>query len=127
MVTYDEIRRVTAPLPGAEESPERFGFYVTVKGKEKGFLWLWSERVHPKKPRMINPDVIAVLVRSLTEKDIILGSDSEGRVFFTEPHYNGFPAVLVRLNEAKIEDLEDLIVEAWRCKAMPEMIRRSEA
>jgi hypothetical protein len=40
-----------------------------------------------------------------------------GSKFFTEPHYNGFPAVLVRLPAIGVEELEGLIVEAWRCQA----------
>jgi len=35
----------------------------------------------------------------------------------TEPHYNGFPAVLVRLPEIEVEELEELILDAWRCQA----------
>jgi hypothetical protein len=38
-------------------------------------------------------------------------------VFFTEPHYNGFPAVLVRLPAVSLERLEELIADAWRCVA----------
>ena len=37
--------------------------------------------------------------------------------YFTEPHYNGFPAVLVRLSTIEIAALEALITEAWRCQA----------
>jgi len=42
-----------------------------------------------------NPEVLAVRVASLAEKDELIAADPEK--FFTEPHYNGFPAVLVRL------------------------------
>ena len=44
-----------------------------------------------------------------------LASDKER--FFTEPHYHGFPAVLVRLPLIEVDDLEELIVDAWRCQA----------
>ena len=37
--------------------------------------------------------------------------------FFTEPHYNGFPAILVRLPEIEVEELAELIGDAWRCMA----------
>jgi hypothetical protein len=37
--------------------------------------------------------------------------------FFTEPHYNGYPAVLVRLDEVTVADLKPLIADAWRCQA----------
>ena len=36
---------------------------------------------------------------------------------FTEPHYNGYPAVLVRLSAVDEDLLEDLLTDAWRCQA----------
>jgi hypothetical protein len=61
------------------------------------------------------PDVIAVRVSSLAEKDRILASGPTK--FFTEPHYNGFPAVLVNLPSITVRELKPLIIEAWRCQA----------
>ena len=118
------MRRICAKLPGAVEGEERFGFGVPVKGKQKGFCWTWAERVDPKKARVINDSVLAVLVPNLTTKDLILQSDSEK--FFTEPHYNGYPAVLVRPEAIEPEELEDLLIEAWRCKVPKELVREWE-
>ena len=73
------------------------------------------ERVVPKKPRVPQPKVIAVRVASLADKDFVLGLDSEK--FFTEPHYKGFPAVLVRLPAVSVIELRPLITEAWRSQA----------
>lgn len=115
MATLDDVRRICSKLPGATEGEGRFGFSVEVKGKAKGFVWSWAERIHPKQARVPNDGVLAVTVPGLDAKEVILGSDSEK--FFTEPHYNGFPAVLVRLEAISADELEDLIVEAWRCKA----------
>lgn len=117
MATQDDVRRICARLPGAIEGSERFGFGVLVKGKVKGFVWSWAERVHPKKAKVINDDVLAVSTPGLAAKDMILASDPAK--FFTEPHYDGFPAVLVRLEAIPVEELEDLIIEAWRTKAPP--------
>jgi hypothetical protein len=69
---------------------------VLNKGKLKGFAWAWNERIEPKKPRVPNPEVLAVRVANQAEKEALLAADPEK--FFTEPHYNGFPAVLVRLS-----------------------------
>lgn len=104
------------------EDPKRFGFSVANKGKMKGFLWSWQERIDPKKPRVSNDKVLAVMVPSLSARDAILASDSEK--FFTEPHYNGFPAVLVRLEKIKRKELEDLIIEAWKCKAPKDLVKQ---
>lgn len=122
MATYDEIRKIAMALPGVTEGSERFAFSVPVKGKEKGFLWTWSERVHPKKPKVINPNVVAIITPNLMAKDLLI--ESEPDKYFTEPHYNGYPAVLVRLEAVTADDLQDLIVEAWRAKAPPELLKQ---
>lgn len=108
-------------LPGTEEGTDRFAFSVMNKGKPKGFAWVWQERVDPKKPRVSNPGVLAVRVANNAQKDLILSSDR--KKFFTEPHYNGFPAVLVRLKEVTVAELRVLIEDAWRCQAPKELTR----
>jgi hypothetical protein len=62
-----------------------------------------------------NPDVLALRVTTLAEKEELLAADPEK--FFTEPHYNGFPAVLLRLPSIDASELEELITDAWRCQA----------
>jgi hypothetical protein len=42
---------------------------------------------------------------------------------FTEPHYNGFPAVLVRLTAIDVDELEELIRNAWRYQAPAALVR----
>lgn len=125
MATQSDVRRICSQLPGATEGEGRFGFSVLVKSKPKGFVWSWAERVHPKKARVINDSVVAVLVPTLTVKEILLQSGNPA--IFTEPHYNGYPAVLVRLDAIDLEELEDLLIEAWRCKAHPDLLAEYDA
>jgi len=87
VATQADVRRIALSLPGTVEASDRFAFSVANKGKLKGFVWVWMERVVPKKPRVPQPKVIAVRVASLADKDFVLGLDSEK--FFTEPHYRG--------------------------------------
>jgi hypothetical protein len=115
MATQADVRRIALSLPQTEEESGHFAFSVANKGKLKGFVWVWMERIDPKKPRVPQPEVIAVRVASLAEKDRILALDP--KKFFTEPHYNGFPAVLVYLPATKVDELKPLITEAWRCQA----------
>jgi hypothetical protein len=115
MATQADVRRIALSFPGAKEAHGHFAFEVLNKGKFKGFVWVWMERVVPKKPRVPNPGVIAVRVASLTDKDLILAA--EPTKYFTEPHYAGFPAVLVRLDAVTVADLKPLIADAWRCMA----------
>jgi hypothetical protein len=52
----------------------------------------------------------------VAEKEELLAADPEK--FFTEPHCNGFPAVLVRLPAIDAGELAELIADAWRCQAL---------
>jgi hypothetical protein len=120
MATQADVRRIALSLPGAEEEPGRFAFGVRNNDKLKGFVWVWLERVHPKRARVPNPQVIAVRVASLDDKEFLLSVDQEK--FFTEPHYNGYPAVLMRLSAVTVRELRPIITEAWRCQAPRELV-----
>jgi hypothetical protein len=115
-----DVRRVALSLPGTSEAEDRFAFSVDSKGKQKGFAWVWAERVEPKKPRVPRPDVLAVRVANQHEKQALLAADDVK--FFTEPHYNGFPAVLVRLPAIGADELAELIIDAWRCLAPRDLV-----
>lgn len=115
MADQDDVRRIALALPDTSEADDRFAFSVRHKGKQKGFVWAWNERVEPKKPRVPRPDVVAIRVLDQVDKEALLASDE--RRFFTEQHYDGFPAVLVRLPLIRVAELEELIVDAWRCQA----------
>jgi hypothetical protein len=121
MATQADVRRIALSLPETEEGKDHFAFSVRNKGKSKGFAWVWMERIDPKKPRVANPGVIAVRVANNAQKDLIIASDA--KKFFTEPHYNGFPAVLVRLNAVTVADLKILLAEGWRCLASPALVK----
>lgn len=121
MATQADVRRVALSLPGAEQHPTRFAFAVENTGKAKDFAWVWLERVTPKKPRVPNPSVLAVRVANLAQKDLLISADPAK--FFTEPHYNGFPAVLVRLAAVSVTELRVLLQEAWRCQAPPALLK----
>lgn len=115
MATQADVRRIALSLPETEEGPNHFAFSVRNKGKLKGFVWVWMERVLPRKPRVAQPSVIAVMVASLDDKEFLLALDPAK--FFTEPHYNGFRAVLVRLPAVTVRELRAIIAEGWRCQA----------
>jgi hypothetical protein len=110
-----DVRRIALSLPDTSEDEGRFAFSVRKGDREKGFAWVWMERVAPKRPRVPNPQVVALRVADLAEKELLLAA--EPAKFFTEPHYNGFPAVLVRLPAIDVDELAALIAEAWRCQA----------
>ena len=63
-------------------------------------------------------DVLVFRVADLDVKELIVG-DTRG-IFFTTPHWNGYPAVLMRipdLDRVDREELADLVAEAWLTRA----------
>jgi hypothetical protein len=110
-----DVRRIALALPETSEAEDHFAFSVADKGKQKAFVWAWNERLEPKKPRVPRADVVAIRVVDRFDKEALLASDEEK--FFTERHYDGFPAALVRLASIEVDELEELILDAWRCQA----------
>jgi hypothetical protein len=125
MADQETVRRLALALPDTVEADDRFAFGVTVKGKRKDFCWVWLERPDPKGARVPNAAVLAIRVDGLDEKEALLASDPA--VFFTEPHYDRFPAVLVRLERLDDDELAELIADAWRCQAPKALVDRFDA
>ena len=115
MADQDDVRRIALALPATSEAGDRFAFSVAYQGKQKGFVWAWNDRVEPKKPRVPRADVVAIRVLDQDDKEALLSSD-ETR-FFTEPHYDGYPAVLERYAKVGKKELRELITDSWRVKA----------
>lgn len=120
MATQADVRKIALSLPDTREEPGYFAFSVLKsahsKGaKYKGFVWAWRERIHPRKPRVPNPGVVAISVANLDAKEILLMADPVK--FFTEPHYDGYPAVLVRLAEIGRAELRTLLTDGWAVHA----------
>jgi len=111
MVTRVDVRRIVLSLPETTEDPDGGRFFVD--GKQ--IAWPWLERLDPSRARVPNPDVIAVRVASESEKEVLIDMDPE--VFFTEPHYAGYPAILVRLAAIDLALLQKLLTDAWRLRA----------
>jgi hypothetical protein len=120
MATQADVRRIALSLPATEQIAGRFAFAVRNKGKLKQFVWVWMERVSPKKPRVPEPRVIAARTASIADRERMI-AEAPAK-FFTEPHYEGFPAVLVRLPAVTARELKPIIVEAWRCQASKDLI-----
>jgi hypothetical protein len=78
-----------------------------------------------RRPDAVDPDtgerlddVLMFRVADLDVKELLL-SDDRG-IYFTTPHFNGYPAVLVRIPDlARLdrEELGDLVAEAWLTRA----------
>jgi hypothetical protein len=73
--------------------------------------------------RLREPDVIVVLV-DLDEKEALLRAEPD--VFFTTPHYDGYPAVLVRLSAIEPAELAEVLEESWRRVAPKRVVKALE-
>jgi hypothetical protein len=117
----DDVRRIALSLPHvSHDGSHAYG----VEGG-KAFAWTWKKRVEPKRARVEQLDVFAVRVANQEEKQVLIASDPEK--FFTEPHYNGFPAVLVRLDAIGGDELAELLTDAWRIAAPRKLVREFDA
>ncbi len=116
MATWDDVRRIALALPETEERISRDLRKWRVK--DKGFVW---ER--PLRRADLDalggaaPDgpILGARVEHLVAKEALLADDPA--VYFTTPHFDGYPAILVRLERITLEDLQELIVEAWLARA----------
>jgi hypothetical protein len=119
MATFDDALRLALTLPATTGDDTG----VSVAGK--GFAWAWRQRLDPKKARVPNFDVIAVRTANEAEKQELLATDPEK--FFTETHYNGFPAILVRLAAIDEAELMEVLTDGWRTKAPRKLVKEFEA
>ena len=111
MTDADDVRRIALSLPGVEEI-ESDGFDFRVGGK--GFVWSYPERF-PGQRRVIRTDVAVLFVGDEAEKQALLLGEPE--VFFTTPGYDGWPLVMLLLDEVDIGRLDELVTDAWRMRS----------
>ena len=122
MATQTDVRWIALSLPGTVEAKDHFAFELPHKGKLRGCAWVRRERVTPRKPRVAQPKVVAIRVANQDDKEFLLRLNP--KKFFTEPHYEDFPAVLVHLPAVTVRELRPLLTEAWRCMAPKELLAR---
>jgi hypothetical protein len=71
-----------------------------------------------------DPDALVIRVLDLGDREALLKGQPD--VFFTTPHYDGYPYVLVRLEEIDDTQLEELIEDAWRIRAPKRLVREHD-
>src|SRR3954462_5608955 len=135
MASWEDVRRIALDLPETAEGTSHGNRSWRVK--DEGFVWERPLRrgdlealgeAAPDGPGLgarasFAPDgpVLGVRTEHLGAKEAILASDPE--VFFTTPHFDGYPAVLVQLEKIEVKDLEEVIVEAWLVRAPKRLAR----
>jgi hypothetical protein len=116
VASWDDVRRIALELPETSEEVSRDLRQWRVK--DKGFVWERPlRRADLEALGEAAPDgpILGARVEHLVAKEALLADDPS--VFFTTPHFDGYPAVLVRLDQIGLEDLREVIVEAWLARA----------
>ena len=116
MADWDDVRRIALALPETNERPSRGNAFWRVR--DKGFVWerpLRQSDLRALGDTAPQGPILGVRVEHLGAKDALLATEPD--VCFTTPHFDGYPAVLVQLERIGVDELEELIVEAWLCRA----------
>ena len=110
------MRRIALALPETSERASRELRQWRVKDK----LLVWERPLRRADLEALGDDapdgpILGARVEHLGAKEALL-ADASG-AFFTTPHFDGYPAILVRLDRITVEDLDEVIVEAWLARA----------
>jgi hypothetical protein len=121
VVTVEEAAQLAMALPAVTEGT-RYGTRTwNIAGKafawERPFSKADIKRFGDQTP----PDgpILAIRVEDLGEKEAVLAANPKG--FFTIPHFDGYPAVLVQLKTVAKRALREAIVDGWLACAPPDL------
>ncbi len=117
MASWDDVRRIAIALPETTETSSHGG---TVAWRVKNKLFVWERPLRradlealgdaaPKGP------IIGVRVPDVGVKEALLAELPD--VYFTTPHFDGYPAILVRLDRVPVDELDEVVTEAWLTQA----------
>jgi len=118
MATWKDVEDLALALPEVAEEPT-FGNRAWKVRKK---LFVWERPLRAKEIEQLgdaappaDADILGVRVPDEEAKRALL--ESEPEIYFTTPHFDGYPSVLVLLDRIPRADLEEAIVEAWLSRA----------
>ncbi len=126
MATWEDVRRIALALPEVVEQPA----YGRPAWRTRSKLLVWERPLRPADvaalgDRVPAGPVLGAWVPDLGVKQALLSDEPE--VFFTTPHFDGYPAVLVELDRIDVDELAELITDAWRGRAPTRLVARYDA
>ncbi len=116
MATWNDVARIFGGLPlTAEPAPHDWRVGKKMLAWERPLRKSDREALAARGEQPPEGDIIGVRVSDEGVKFALVAD--EPRVYFTTPHFDGYPAVLVKLAEIEALDLEELLTEAWLIQA----------
>ena len=112
MPTWEDVIAIGSRFPGLEPSTSYGTPSLKVRGKFVCRL-------------RTNPDALVIRVVDMGEREALLQGEPEA--FFSTPHYDGYPAVLVKLERVDPIELAELIEDAWRLQAPKRLVAAYES
>ena len=116
MATFADVRALALALPDASERSSRGYLQWRVRDK----LFVWERPLRPGEVAELGADapdgpILGARVEHLGAKEALLASEPD--VYFTTSHFEGYAAVLARLDRIAADDLAELVTEAWLARA----------
>jgi hypothetical protein len=117
VASWDDVRRLALALP---ETAEKTMHGTMASWRVRDKLFVWERPLRDKELEELGegaPDgpVLGARVEDLSAKEAMLADQPE--LYFTTSHFEGYAAVLVRLERIGEEDLAELVAEAWLVRA----------
>lgn len=117
MATWEDVRRIALGLPETTERPT-YDEAPAWRVRDKSFVWegpLRRGELDALGDAAPDGPILGARVPDLGAKEALIADDPA--VYFTTPHFDGYPAVLVRLDRIDVDELTELVTEAWYARA----------
>ena len=116
MASWEDVRGIALALPETAEHSSPDVSHWKVKDK----LFVWERPLRRADLEALGDDspdgpILAARVPDLGAKEALITDDPN--VYFTTPHFDGYPCILIRLDEISADELEEIIIEAWLDRA----------
>jgi hypothetical protein len=124
MATWRDVRRLALALPGTVEETTSGGNRAWTVNK-KFVAWerpLRKADVNALGPGAPTGAILGVRTPDLELKEVLVASNPS--VFFTTPHFDGYPAVLIRLAKIGTKELKHVLIEAWLVRAPKREVKK---
>jgi hypothetical protein len=121
VATWDDVRQITATLP---ETAETSAGGLEWRVKDKNLAWerpLRRSDLEALGDSAPDGPILAIRVSDEGVKQALLADDPE--IYFTTPHFTGYPAILIRLDRIDRTELTEVLTEAWLARAPKRVVK----